>query len=104
MQPPQHSSKERAEVVKEVVNKLKQVGAIKKAFYPKWLANTVVVKKKLGKRGVFVDFTDLNKGCPKDPFPVPCIDQLVDAAVGHPRMRFLDAFHGYYQIPLALLD
>ena len=51
-----------------------------------------------------VDFMDLNKACPKDPFPMPKIDQLVDATVGHPRMSFLDAFQGYHQIPLALDD
>ena len=51
-----------------------------------------------------VDFTDLNKACPKDPFLMPCIDQLVDATVGHPRISFLDAFQGYHQIPLALDD
>ena len=51
-----------------------------------------------------VDFTDLNKACSKDPFPMPKIDQLVDATVGHPRMNFLDAFQGYHQIPLALDD
>ena len=49
-----------------------------------------------------VDFTDLNKTCPKDPFPMPWIDQLVDATVGHPQMSFLVAFQGYHQIPLAL--
>ena len=47
---------------------------------------------------------DLNKACPKDPFPMPKIDQLVDATVGHPRISFLDAFQGYLQIPLALDD
>ena len=51
-----------------------------------------------------VNFTDLNKACPKDPFPMPRIDQLVDATVGHPRMSFLDAFQGYHQIPLATDD
>ena len=51
-----------------------------------------------------VDFTDLNKACPKDPFLMPKIDQLVDATVGHPRMSFLDAFQGYHQIPLAADD
>ena len=51
-----------------------------------------------------VDFTDLNKVCPKDPFPIPRIDQLVDATIGHPWMGFLDAFQGYHQIPLALAD
>ena len=51
-----------------------------------------------------VDFTDLNKVCPKDPFPIPKIDQLVDATVSHHRMSFLDVFQGYHQIPLALDD
>ena len=51
-----------------------------------------------------MDFTDLNKACPKDPFPMPRIDQLVDATAGHPRISFLDAFQGYHQIPLALED
>ena len=51
-----------------------------------------------------VDFTDLNKACPKDPFLMPKIDQLVDATVGHPRMSFLDAFQGYHRISLALDD
>ena len=47
---------------------------------------------------------DLNKACPKDLFPMPRIDQLVDAIAGHPRMSFLDAFQGYHQIPLAIVD
>ena len=51
-----------------------------------------------------VDFTDLNKTCLKDPFPMPRIDQLVDTMVGHPRMSFLDAFQEYHQIPLVLDD
>ena len=63
-------------------------------FYPKWLANTVVVKKKNVKWQVCVDFTDLNTACPKDPFPMPRINQLVDATVGRPRMSFLNAFQG----------
>ena len=51
-----------------------------------------------------VDFTNLNKACPKDPFPMLRIDQLVDAMVGHPWMSFLDAFQGFHQIPLGLDD
>ena len=69
-----------------------------------WLANTMVVKKKNGKWRVCVDFTDLNKAYPKDHFPMPRIDLLVDATVGHPQMSFLDAFQGYHQILLALND
>ena len=69
-QPPRCSSKEHVEAIKNEVAKLKPAGAIKEVFYPQWLANTVVVKKKTGKWRVCVDFTDLNKACPKDPFPM----------------------------------
>ena len=70
-QPPWYSSKDHSNVVKDEVMKLKQAGAIKEVFYPEWLANTIVVKKKSGKWQVCVDFTDLNKTSPKDPFPLP---------------------------------
>ena len=83
-QPHWCSSKENFDAVKEEVVKLKRARAIKEVFYLEWLANTVVVKKKNRKWRVCVDFTDLNKTCPKDPFPIPRIDQLVDATVGHP--------------------
>ena len=83
---------------------MKEAGAIKEIFFPDWLANTVVVRKKNGKWKVCVDFTDLNRACPKDPFPMPKIDQLVDATYGHPRMSFLDAFQGFHQISLATKD
>jgi len=72
-QPPWCSSKEHAEVVKEEVNKFKHAGLSRRCFYLEWLANIVVVKKKLGKWRVCVDFTDLNKACSKDPFPIPRI-------------------------------
>ena len=51
-----------------------------------------------------MDFIDLNKACPKDPFLMARIDRLVDSTMGHPRMSFLDAFQGYHQIPLATED
>ena len=95
-QPPRRLSKEHAEAVREEVTRLKQARAIKEVFYPEWLANTVVVKKKSGKWQVCVDFMDLNKACLKDPFPMPKIDQLVNATVSHPRMSFLDSFQGYH--------
>ena len=72
--PPWRSSKEHSDAVKDEMMRLKQAGAIKEVFYPKWLANTVVVKKKNGKWRVCVDFTELNKACPKGPFPMPHID------------------------------
>ena len=98
-QQPRQSSKEHAEVVK-----LKQARTIKEVFYLEWLANTIIVRKKSRKRRACVDFTDLNKAYPKDPFPIPRIDQLIDATFGHPRKSFLDSFQGYHQIPLALSD
>uniref|UniRef100_A0A2N9GEV7 Uncharacterized protein n=1 Tax=Fagus sylvatica TaxID=28930 RepID=A0A2N9GEV7_FAGSY len=86
-----------AEAVQKEVEKLLQAGAIREIQYPTWLSNTVVVKKKNGKWRVCVDFTNLNQACPKDPFPLPKIDQLVDATAGHDRMSFLDAFQGLSQ-------
>ena len=70
-QPPRRPSKEHTEAVRNEVTKLKQAEAIKEIFYPQWLANMVRVKKKTGKWRVCVDFTDFNKACPKDPFPMP---------------------------------
>ena len=95
-QPPRRSSKEHSDAIRDEVIKLKQAVAIKEVSYPEWLANTVVVKKKSGKWRVCVDFTDLNKVCPKDPFPMPRINQLVDTTISHPWMSFLDAFQGYH--------
>ncbi|XP_074376769.1 uncharacterized protein LOC141718283 [Apium graveolens] len=63
-----------------------------------WLANPVLVKKPNGKWRTCVDFTDLNKACPKDSFPLPRIDQLVDATAGHALLSFMDAYSEYNQI------
>ena len=62
------------------------------------MSNVIVVKKKNGKRRVCINFTNLNKACLKDSFPLPKIDQLVDATAGYERMSFLDAYLGYNQI------
>ena len=91
-QPLQHLFKEHFDAMNREVLKLKLVEAINEIFYPEWLVNTVVVKKKIGKWRVCVNFTDLNKAYPKDLFPLPWIDQLVDTTAGHPQMSFLDAF------------
>lgn len=89
---------ERNMIVNEEVDKLLKAGKIREVKYPDWLANVVVVGKKNGKWRVCIDFTDLNKACPKDPFPLPHIDALVDATAGHERLTFLDAYSGYNQI------
>ena len=68
------AAKEHVEVVRSKVQRLKEAGVIREIFFPEWLANTVVVKKKSGKWRVCVDFTDLNWTCPKDPFPMLKID------------------------------
>ena len=78
--------------MKSEVQRLKKAGAIKEIYFPEWLTNTVLVKKKSGKWRVCVDFTDLNRACPKDPFLMSKIDQLVDSTYGHSRISFLDAF------------
>ena len=93
-------SGERAEALKEEVDRLLQAGLVKESFYPMWLANPVLVKKPNGKWRTCVDFTDLNKACPKDSFPLPRIDQLVDATAGHALLSFMDAYSGYNQIPM----
>ncbi|RVW28621.1 Transposon Ty3-I Gag-Pol polyprotein [Vitis vinifera] len=72
--------------------------------YPEWLANVVVVPKKEGKWRVCVDYTNLNNACPKDSFPLPRIDQIVDSTAGQGMLSFLDAFSGYHQIPMYPAD
>ena len=63
-----------------------------------------MVKKENGKWRMCVDFTDLNNACPKDSFPMPKIDQLMDSMVGHKLLTFMDAFSGYNQIQMAEED
>ena len=79
-------------------------GFIREVYYPEWRANVVLVKKANGKWRMCVDFTDLNKACPKDSFPLPRIDQLMDSTAGHKLLTFMDAFSGYNQIKMAEED
>jgi hypothetical protein len=89
---------ERNKVINDEVDNLLKTGKIREVTYPDWLANVVVVQKKNGKWRVCIDFTDLNKACPKDPFPLPHIDAMVDATAGHELLTFMDAYSGYNQI------
>ena len=86
---------ERQKAINEEVGKLLQAGAIREVEYPEWLANVVLVKKAYGKWRLCTDFTDINKACPKDSFPLPRIDLIVDATAGHELISFMDAFFGY---------
>ena len=79
-------------------------GFIREVYYPKWLANVVMVKKSNGKWRMCVDFTNLNCACPKDSFPLPRIDQLVDSTASHVLLTFMDAFSGYNQIRMSEED
>ena len=82
----------------EEIKKLLEANFIREVFYPNWLPNVVMVKKSNGKWRMCVDFTDLNKACPKDNFPLPMIDQLVNSTTGHKLLSFMDAFSRYNQI------
>ena len=73
-------------------------------YYPDWLANVVMVRKANGKWRTCVDFTNLNNACPKDSYPLPRIDQLVDLIVGHKLLSFMDAFSSYKQIRMDEVD
>ncbi|CAL9029545.1 unnamed protein product, partial [Prunus brigantina] len=89
---------ERYEAMKAEVDKLQTIGFIREVTYPIWLANSVLVKKSSGAWRMCQDYTNLNKACPKDSFPLPRIDQLVDATAGHELLSFMDAYSGYNQI------
>ena len=79
-------------------------GFIWEVYYPDWLTNVILVKKTNGKWRMCVDFTDLNKACSKDSFPLPRIDQLVDSTARYKLLTFMDAFSGYNQIKMAKED
>ena len=82
------------------VRKLLEAGFIREVYYPDWLVNVVMVKKNNGKWRMCVDFTDLNRACPKDNYPLPQIDTLVDSMAKHELLGFMNAFSGYNQIKM----
>jgi hypothetical protein len=83
---------DKAEGARNEVKRLLSAGVIREVKYPEWLANTVMVKKGNGKWRMCIDFTDLNKACPKDEFPLPRIDSLVDATASSKLMSQLDCY------------
>ena len=90
--------------IKEEVEKQYNVRFLRAVNYPEWLANVVMVPKKDGKVRMCVEFRDLNVASPKDDFPLPHIDVLVDNTTGNAFLLFMDEFLGYNQIKMALED
>ena len=91
---------ERQTTINDEVDKLLQAAAIREVEYPEWLANVVLVKKTNSKWRLCINFTDINRACPKDSFPLPRIDLIVDATTGHELLSFMDSFSGYNQISM----
>ena len=92
------------QIIQTEVDNLLKVGFIREVKYLEWQVNVVVVPKKGGKWQVCVDYTDLDETFPNDNFPLPRIDQIVDATTGHRILSFLDSFSGYHHIPMHPLD
>ena len=80
------------------------MGFIREVYYPDWLVNVIIVKKANEKWRMCIDFTDLNKTCPKNSYPLPRVNVLVDSIAQHQLLSFMDAFFGYNQIRMDELD
>jgi hypothetical protein len=96
---------DKREAIRAEQARLVATGFIREVLHPEWLANPVLVlkKNKVDWR-MCVDYTDLNKHCPKDPFGLPRTDQVVDSIAGCSVLSFLDCYSGYHQISLAKED
>ena len=90
--------------IKEEVTKQLKVGFLKPVHQAEWIDNVMPIPKKDGKVRMCVDFRDFNKACPKDDFPLPHIDILMDNTTGSALISFLDGFTGYNQIKVAPKD
>ncbi|GAA0166406.1 hypothetical protein LIER_21563 [Lithospermum erythrorhizon] len=72
--------------------------------FPNWVANVVLAKKPNNKWRMWTNFTSLNKACPKDFYPLPCLGRLVDGSAGHEVFDFMDTSRAYHQIRMLLED
>ncbi|GAA0140484.1 hypothetical protein LIER_35247 [Lithospermum erythrorhizon] len=97
-------SDDKAEPIRDEVNKLLGADAIRDLLFPVGLANVVLVPKPNGTWMMCTDFTSINKACPKDYYPLSNIDRLVDSSAGYKVVDFLVAFRGYHQIFMAEED
>jgi hypothetical protein len=103
-QEPQKQSIERQYFIREGIKKLLDAGFIQEVHHPQWLANLVVFPKVGGKLRMCIDYTSLNKSCPKDSFPLPRINRIMDSTSGCDLLCFLDAYSGFHQIPMSRED
>jgi hypothetical protein len=92
--------KDKKEAIRVEVTWLLVAGFIKEVYHSDWLANLVLVRKKNNEWRMCIDYIDLNKHCPKDPFGLPLIDEVVDSTAGCELLSFLDCYSGYHQIAL----
>nr|GEW95853.1 reverse transcriptase domain-containing protein [Tanacetum cinerariifolium] len=97
-------AKDRSEAITMEVSKLVEARILKPVFFPRWVSNPVMVKKSDGTWRMCIDFTNLNKACPKDSYPLPEIDQNIESLEGFKLKCFLDAYKGYHQIRMAKED
>src|SRR4051812_40030771 len=88
---------ERRGAIGEEIARLLTARFIMEVFYPEWLANPVPILKKNGAWRMCIHYTDLNKACPKDPFVLARIDQIIDSTAWCELLCFLDAYYGYHQ-------
>jgi hypothetical protein len=93
-------ARDKKEAIRAEVTRLLAAGFIKEVYHPEWLDNLVLIRKKNNEWRMCVDYTDLNKHCPKDPFGLPRIDEVVDSIAGCELLSFLDCYFGYHQIAL----
>jgi hypothetical protein len=104
-QPLQRFDEPKRKAITAELHRLENAGFIREIKASTWVSNPVIVpKKNANVRRVCVDYTSLNKHYPKDPFPLPRIDQIIDSTVGYARLSFLDAYSGYNQIKLKKED
>jgi hypothetical protein len=101
-QRPLHLSK--AATIKAEIDKLHAVGFIYPIAYTSWVSKPVPINKKHGTICVCTDFCDLNHAFPKDNFPIPFVDQIIDNCIGHEALSFMDGFSGYNQIQIHPAD
>jgi hypothetical protein len=104
-QPLQRFDEPKRKAIAAELHRLENAGFTKEIKTSSWVSNSVIVpKKNTDVRRVCVDYTALNKHCPKDPFPLPRINQIMDSTASYARLSFLDAYSGYNQIKLKVED